>query len=220
MKTYLLAIVTAALFASGCSSKKNEPKPAADSTNANSYLPVAPGNTWTYNDAVPSYGTSIETTKMVGGTLAINSKNYYTQQNDSPVNGITTNYFYADNHTYAVRTSNYPTSLAIELILGNDSYPVGYSWTTTPTDDGILFGYPTHTVNTIKEKNIPVTVNGKTFVNVIHTQVSFEQDAGGGFKSKGTYDFYLAKGIGLIEKITQLSFQPYEKETLIDYTVK
>jgi hypothetical protein len=220
MRKCLLAIITAALFATGCSSKKSEPKPASDSANTNSYLPVAAGNTWTYKDEVPSYGTSMETTKMVGGTLVINGKKYYTQQNDSPVNGITTNYFYAADHTYAMRTSEYPSSHAIEFILGNDTYPVGYSWTTAPTDDGILFGHPTRTVNTIKEKNIQLTVNSKTFVNVIHTQVSVEQDAGSGFKSIGTYDFYLSKGVGLIEKITQLNYEPYEKETLTDYTVK
>lgn len=220
MKKYLLAIITAALFATGCSSKKNEPKPDSDSTNADSYLPVAAGNKWTYNDEVTAHGASIETTEMVGGTLVINGKTYYTQTNNSPVNGITTNYFYASDHTYAVRTSNHSTSLAIEFILGNDIYPVGYSWTTTPTDDGVLFGYPTHAVNTIIEKNITLTVGDKTFFNVIHTQVNVEQDAGGGFKSIGTYNFYLAKGVGLVQKITQLNYEPYEKETLTGYTLK
>ena len=104
--------------------------------------------------------------------------------------------------------------------MGNDSKAVGDTWTTTPTDNGTISGFPARTVNTIKEKGITKVVNGKTFTDVIHTQVDLQYNLGSGFTSTALYDFYLAKGVGMIETDTSVSGNIYEKETITDYSIK
>ena len=75
-------------------------------------------------------------------------------------------------------------------------------------------------VNTIKEKNTTKVVNGKTFTNVIHTQVDLQYDLGGGFQSVAVYDIYLAKGVGMIESDTSIQGSPYDVSTLTSYSIK
>lgn len=108
----------------------------------------------------------------------------------------------------------------IELHVGNDTKAAGYSWTTTPTADGLVNGFPARMINTIKEKGISKVINGKTFNNVMHTQVDLQYDVGTGFESYSIYDLYLAKGIGMIESDTGISGTIYDKETILSYNIK
>jgi hypothetical protein len=110
--------------------------------------------------------------------------------------------------------------LTLELQFGADNEKVGYSWTTTPTDNGQIEGFPARLINTIKETGISKTVNGKSYSNVIHTQSDLQYDLGGGYQAAGTYNFYLAKGVGLIELTLDVDGSNYETETLTSYSVK
>lgn len=210
-----ILILGGAMLIAGCS-KKSNPGPSA---SADSYLPVSSGSTWTYNDVVGG-STSQLTITMTGGTSVIGGKTYYAGTSASSTKGTSTGYFYAGNHFYSFRATSATAGITIELQMGNDDQNVGYSWTTTPTDNGTVNGVPAKMVNTIKEKNISRTVNGKTFNNVIHTQVDLQYDLGTGFQSVATYDIYLAKGVGMIENDTSVSGSPYEIETITGYTVK
>lgn len=214
-KILSILILGGAMLIAGCS-KKNNPGPSA---SADSYLPVSSGSTWTYNDVMGG-NTSQLTITMTGATSVINGKTYYTGTSASSTRGTSTGYFYAANHSYSFRATSATASITIELQMGNDEQGVGYSWTTTPTDNGTINGVSAKTVNTIKEKNITKVVNGKTFTNVIHTQVDLQYDLGTGFQSVVTYDIYLAKGVGMIENDTSVSGSPYEVETITGYTVK
>ena len=135
--------------------------------------------------------------------------------------GITTTaYYYVVNHQYSIRA---PLSIGgtVELQLANDNQPVGYTWTTQPTDNGLVNGVPAQTVNKILEASISKTVNGKGYSNVIHTQVDLQYDFGTGFESAGIYDFYLAKGVGMIEEDSNLEGGALiEKSTLTSYSIK
>jgi hypothetical protein len=210
----LMLIISGAMLAAGCSKSKNNPSPSSDS-----YLPVTSGSTWTYNDVVNG-STSQLTVTMTGATTAFNSKTYYNGTSSSTAKGNSTGYFYAANHGYAIRATSAAAGLTIELQMGNDAQAVGYTWTTTPSDNGTVNGVPAQTVNTIKEKNVTKVVNGKTFTNVIHTQVDLQYNLGTGFQSVAIYDFYLAKGVGLIETDTSVSGSPYELQTITNYTIK
>jgi len=213
-KILSILILGGAVVLAGCS-KKNNPGPAS----SDSYLPVTSGSTWTYNDVVGG-STSQLTMTITGGTTTINVKTYYVGKSVSPVKGTTDAYFYVANHSYAMRATAASVNVTLEMQLGNDAQNAGYSWTTTPTDNGTVNGVSARMVNTIKEKNTTKVVNGKTFTNVIHTQVDLQYDLGGGFQSVAVYDIYLAKGVGMIESDTSIQGSPYDVSTLTSYSIK
>jgi hypothetical protein len=208
-------IAIGAVLMAGCKSK-NDPKPAS----SDSYFPVTSGSTWTYNDAVVGGGIGTLAITMTGSTSIINNKTYYVASSNSSVRGTTNGYYYSANHVYAIRATNASAGVTIELQLGDDSKAVGDSWTTAPTDNGTVSGFPARTVNLVKEVNVSKVVNGKTFTNVIHTQVDLQYNLGSGFQSTAKYDIYLAKGVGMIETDTSIGGAAYEAETITSYTVK
>ncbi len=212
MKRGLLSIVVVIIFC--CSGCKKEAKEAP----SGEYLPLTDGSTWKYNYTSDGGTTDTLILKMTGGTTLINGKTYYNAASTYK-QGTSPGYFYAGNHLYATRTADVGFG-SIELQLLNDTASVGYQWITIPTADGTLGGSPVRTINTIKEKNLTRTLNGKTFTNVIHTQVEMQYSNGSVFGTAVTYDFYLAKGIGLIENDANTEGILHETETLFDYTVK
>jgi len=185
----------------------------------NEYLPVSEGSVWKYSYASDGGSTDTLVLKMTGGTTLINGKTYYNALSTFK-QGSSQGYFYAGDHIYSTRTVASGSGVAMELQLLNDTASVGYQWITSPTDDGMLGGKPARAVNKIIEKNMSKIVNGKTFSNVSHTQVQLQYDFGSGFETTLTYDFYLAKDIGLIENDSNILDTFYETETLFDYTIK
>jgi len=150
----------------------------------------------------------------------INGKKYYITSAVKYGTNIT-NYVYEGNHIYALRGVFASLGgISLEFQMCNDNEPAGYTWTTQPSDDGFVNGIAAQTVNTIVSVNGGKTVNGKTYSNVIHTLVDLQYDFGGGFESAATYDFYFAKGVGLIESDTSSEGASIESATLTGYSVK
>ncbi|MCO5950658.1 hypothetical protein [Mucilaginibacter flavidus] len=219
MKHTLFLIAVVAFFASGCISSKNDPKPGDGASTSDSYFPVTSGSTWTYKEEIAG-ATSSTVIKMTGNTKTFNGKSYYEATSSSTVKGNTLGYFYTANHDFSILQTIPTYGINIEIHLGNDTKAAGYSWTTSPTADGYVNGFPAQMINTIKEKGITRVVNGKTFTNVMHTQADLQYDLGSGFMSYSVYDFYLAKGVGMIESDTGISGSIYDKETILSYNVK
>ena len=219
MKQNLLLISIIAVFAAGCISSKNDPHPGDGKASAGNYFPVSSGSSWTYNEELAGKtGTTVQ--KMTGKTKTINGKNYFEATSASTLKGNNTGYFYNSNHTFTILQVIPQENITIEVTVGDDSKAAGYTWTTKPTADGLVRGYPAQMINTIKEAGISRTVNGKTFTDVIHTQADLQYDLGFGFISYSVYDFYLAKGVGMIESDTGVQGTVYDKMTLTSYTVK
>ena len=214
---YLGLLLIATIFA-GC--KKGSSNHTTPISGSSTYFPVTSGSSWVYNDAITNGGTSINTISMTGKTVVINGKTYYAALSISPTKGNDTTYYYAANHEYAIRGSNAAAGVTIELQAGNDAQPAGYTWTTIPSDNGIIGSLPAQTVNTIVEKNVTKTVNGKIFTNVIHTRANLQYNAGTGFLTVAVYDIYLALGIGLIEADSTIGGALYESDTITSYTIK
>lgn len=213
MKRGLLSVLVAFIFCClGC--KKDSNQNPADGA----YLPLTDGSFWKYSYASDGGTTDTLTVKMTGGTTLIDGKTYYNAASTYK-KGTSLGYFYAGNHIYATRTADEGLG-SMELQLLNDTASVGYQWITIPNASGELGGTQVRTVNTIKEKNITRTLNGKTFTSVIHTQVQLQYKSSSGFGTSVTYDFYLAKGIGLIENDANTLDILHETETLFDYAVK
>ena len=199
----------------GC--KKDSPVKPTEGPTSDSYWPVTAGNSWTYRD-VTGGGAGTFTIKMTGETYTINNKTYYTSSSlQNGVNVIA--YIYEQDHVYALRDTLDNLSTSIELQLCDDAEPTGYTWTMQCTDDGTLSGVPVQSVNQIVSANDDMTVNGKTYHNVIHTQVKLQYDLGKGFETVAIYDFYLAKGVGMIEADTSSGTTLIESETLASYSV-
>src|SRR5437763_1497490 len=101
----------------------------------------------------------------------------------------------------------------------NDYLPLtdGCVWKYSYGSDG---GHTDTLTHTIMEKGISRSINGRTFNDVIHTKVEVQYDYGTGFQTFVTYDFYLAKGVGLIESDSNTLDSFFETETLFEYTIK
>jgi hypothetical protein len=210
----ILAVLT--LFYVSCKKDSANTTPSS----ADSYFPVTPGSTWRYYDLVQGSNTDTITIKMTGGTSSFNNKTYYNAATMSTNSGAGTEYFYAANHSYAVRALNAYAGTTIELKLYNDTATVGNSLLSIPTDNGLVDIIPARTINTVIAKNLTRTINGKTFTDVIHTEVDFQYDYSGGYQTGFLYDFYLAKGIGMIESQLTILGGTYEEEVILDYSIK
>ena len=102
-----------------------------------------------------------------------------------------------------------------------DTAAVGYQWYSTPTMMGVLNGNPVIAYNTVLEKNITRVVNGTTFTNVTHTASNFQVNINNtGFHNIAYFNFYLAQGVGLIEKDVNYYGLLNETETLMNYSIK
>jgi hypothetical protein len=197
---------------------------------ANSYFPETFGSTWNYRDSIygePTdtaqiYGISIDTATFTinGATTDFNGKVCYNANVLSKQNGPGTAYFYTNKHTVGLLESVAPFGF-IDFEFFVDTASVGYSWVNTPTTNTLLNGNPVQSINTILEKNISKVVNGKTFTNVIHASVNFQVNINNkGFHNIAYYDFYLAQGVGLIEKDTYVYGCLNGTKTILSYTIK
>lgn len=189
------------------------------------YQPVSSGSYWKYTATT---GTTIghSVTTMNGLTATFNGKTYYANNNTSDqYAGSQISYFGIDNHNYRVRSTTLVYGITVDMIYLNDELSVGSTWTAKITDDGFVNGVPGRIVGKILETGISRSVSGKTFNNVIHTQVSLQYDygIGKGFESAGTYDFFVAKNVGVIETDTNLStfgFTLSSITVLTEYLIK
>ena len=197
---------------------------------ASSYLPQTYGSTWQYRDSVYGLPTDtfqikgvkndIVTFTMNGNTTDFNSLICYNSDVKSQLYGAGTAYFAVLHHVYFLLDSSPPWGLTtMQVMVDNPS--VGYSWHSSPTLTGELNGSPVLCDNTILEKNISKVVNGVTFTNVVHTASNFQINvANSGYHNIAYFDFYLAPGVGLIEK--DVSYYGYlnETETILNFKIK
>ena len=195
-----------------------------------SYFPQTYGSTWQYRDSLYGLPTDtfplkgikndIVTFTINGGTTDFNSLVCYDVSVSSKLNGSGTAYYAALNHTFSLLVSSPPWGLTLMQIMV-DTASVGYTWRSGPSLYSTLNDSPVQTINTTLEKNMVRVVNGVTFTNVIHTSSNFQINVGNsGFHNVAYFDFYLAPGVGLIEK--DVSYYGYlnETETLMSYTIK
>jgi hypothetical protein len=223
-------LVILAFISAGFAACKQEPYKITPPAPSGSYFPETPGSTWRYRDSVygeptdtvPIYGVHIDTLSFTinGKTTDYNSAVCYNAPMVSKLHGPGMAYFFANKHVYALLQSNAPLGFT-NLQIFIDTASVGHHWTSMPTENTLLNGNPAQAVSTIIEKNITRVVGGVQFTNVVHTSVDFETNTNGAwFSNIAHYDFYLAQGVGLIEKDAYFYGYLNETQTIIDYNVK
>ncbi|MFD0750423.1 hypothetical protein ACFQZS_09740 [Mucilaginibacter calamicampi] len=213
MKRTLSLIAVVALIITSC--KKSGTNPPANDEKQDSYQPVATGSYWKYNQSnSTNVGvTATMTITMTGETLTANSLLYYKA---TAIKGTHDygNYFYHDNGDYLMMGAL--TGVIEKSRYLKDDLQVGQTW----EDSGVTYGYPIKIVGKIIEKGINRTVSGKQYTNVIHSQLNITQSVSGGpYVDFQTSDFYIAKGIGLIE-IRNMSTRGSDYSELTEYSIK
>ena len=220
-KISLLAIlVMPALFFSGC--KKSAGNSTVAPSSADSYLPVTAGSSWDYYAQVAGYTDTISI-KMTGLTTKINGTDFFTATGVSHFNKAIVENFYEASHLYVERYTIggdiYATN--IDVVLLNDTLAVGHNFTAAVTAIGGVDVQPMRIINTTVEKNITKVVGGKSFSGVIHTRVQLQNDSGSGFETNSIYDYFMVKGIGIIEMDSSAPGGAIdETQTIMNYKVK
>lgn len=212
----LIAIALSAVVLVSC--KKD--KKIVFFPTSNSYLPLTKGSTWQYT--LSGGGADTLTITSTGDTSIVGGEVYYNTINAYKRAGITDQGFFFDiDHINGTVAPSPSLGVNVQLQMLNDTASVGYTWTSQPTSSGQINGIAVQAVNKILGKNISWTVGGHTFTSVIHTQTVIQYNEGGGnFQTFVTYDFYLAKGIGLVEQDENLTGAPAITEKLFNYSVK
>jgi len=185
------------------------------SAERNAYQPLSTGTSWRY---VETSGSDKDTTTLTvtGNTKTINSKTFYEIAENSRF-GKDTSYYNVNGHDYTNNTENFADGIGTDILYLNDEKPVGYTWTgqAIPNNPLITGTYS----GKVTEMGLTKIVLGKTYSNVIHTQVSMTFSALGGTPETLNFDFYIAKGIGIIQVDTDDGTDKTSNQ-LIDYTIK
>lgn len=227
LKNLLLLTLVIALFSSckkdaevseltGTDNPDNIPENAT-------YQPITKDSYWK-NEA--DFGTSIETetVTMTGKTKTINNKIYNEAQSVFGKTATTSSaYYYNANHVYKIRSTSLVYGITVEFEYLNDTAKVGYSWTRNVTDDGTVNDVPARLIGKIKEVGLSKIVNGKTFKNVIHTEMQLQYNMTGAFETSATYDTFIAKGVGIIQMNADLDLYGLKMTSttkLKEYSIK
>lgn len=226
-KNFYFILVLIAIGFTSCVNNAYTPPPPSTET---SYLPQTLGSTWRYRDSiygeqtdtVPIIGVKVDTVTYTinGNTTDFNSKICYNAAEFSRVYGTTTAYTYVNKHHFGFSETIPPFGFTnFEYLV--DTAAAGYIWDTGPTNNGLLHGNPIKSVNKILETNITKVVGKRTFTNVVHSSSDFMINTNGfNFQNIAHYEFYVAKGVGLIEKDTYVYGSLNGVETILDYSIK
>jgi hypothetical protein len=184
---------------------------------ADSYQPLTAGSFWKYKDSASgglSTLTATSVSKIINGrtftgVLAANAASTDSVWMASP----------KPDYFYQVKGFSPNTGAPYNLLFHylNDTAAVGYEWE-YPAGQGNGFAATIHT--TIEEKGLTVTIAGKTYTNVIHTSMELSYDITG---MVGVYDFYVAKGVGIIRirfEMDTFGFTTTTCSDLIDYHIQ
>ena len=184
-----------------------------------SYYPTTTGSWWMYKDTTTGMTT---TSTVVNRNKTINSIVYKAMMNN--VSSTDTGWIASPQPNYYMYqkgvSPNTGASYDVLFHYLNDTASVGYKWQYMAGQGN---GFTAHIQTTIKERNITMTVAGKSYNNVIHTELIWTYDIFGTAMDAMQYDYYIAKDVGIIkvrsEGLTLLSgFRACTD--LIDYSIK
>lgn len=186
------------------------------STSSDLYQPMTKGSFWKYKDSAL---TGLVTTMTATGTQkTLNGKTYDVVSTETPGQPSAEEYFYVAKPLYGLRFDVQGNT--IDFIYLVDTASIGTTWTANMLP---VNGLNARFNGVMMEKNISKTVAGKNFTNVIHTQLDLQYEIPVlGWTSFAVYDYYIAKGVGIIRIETTQTFGGSVKAVsdLIDYSIK
>lgn len=168
---------------------------------AGSYQPLTVNSWWKFRDSASGAFSTLKvttTSKVINGrTFAgVLGTNTSGQSDSIWMASPKPDYFYLGKGVSP--NTGAPYDLLFHFL--NDTAAAGYSWEYAA---GHGNGFAATVRTTIVEKGLTVTIAGKTYNDVIHTNLELAYDITG---TVGYYDFYIAKGVGIIRIRFELDF--------------
>ena len=189
-------------------------------SNGASYYPLSKDTWWKYKDSLTgtvSDGKVLNRTKTIKGIV-------YTAILPTATAAQDTSWFAAPRPNYYITQKGVsPQGAVYDMLFHylNDTASVGYSWR---YNAGSGNGFTAYIKTTILQKGISMTVAGKNYTNVILTRLELSYDVMGSLVDFGHYDYFTARGIGIIKVRSDLSMfgMPLVQTAadLIDYSIK
>jgi hypothetical protein len=195
--------------------------------NSDSYQPTSANSYWHYKETGDFISES--TITSTGQHSTISGIDFVLFNSTSPQStGNVQSYMGTKDHNfYFLDQGNSPNSGAsfdLNFLYLNDTASVGYTW---DNNAGQGNGFTAHTPGKIMERGITLTVAGKSYNNVIHTQENLTYDIPGfGTLNSATYDYYVAKGVGIIRVLAAVGDASvtgtvvHTTTDLVDYSIK
>jgi hypothetical protein len=228
MKKYLLLLLPLTVVLNSCKKTVFHTIAHTNSNPSANYQPLTAGSSWTYRSDFSSFGLGIDTTitVMSAKTSTISGKVYQQAYSHAPASPsvLDTGYYYVNSHDYSMLQTISLTAggnsieYNFDMLYLKDNLAVGATWNVT-TSALKLNGK-------IVEKGISKVVAGKTYTNVIHSNivVNINYLSTNGFVTGSmNYDMYFAQGIGTVRtEISDLT-DPQAAviaQDLIAYTIK
>lgn len=198
--------------------KKDLPDVSGTPDTTQGYQPLTKGSTWSYHETFNStdYPALNDVITMTGARAVINGKTYYAAT-DKLDTVIGTTYFYQGNGSYSIRSAVLGAGITVEYLYLKDDVAIGQTWTAPISDDGTIQQFPAQVVGKVLKRDTSMTIGSMTFKSVIHTQLQLQYNITGSFETYQVIDFYVAKGVGIIEIDTDagqpLNLKSYESIT-------
>jgi hypothetical protein len=215
----LLAAFFCLAFLCSCQKDDNN-TPITDSTAGEGYIPLTAGTYWVYKDSATDI---LDTATVLSDKVMQNNISFTKVQ---LVSSSDTSYTY-----YAIQDHNYYLNDEIDSIRFTiraliDTANVGASWVDNININIGNTPVQAQGTGTIIEKLNTFTVQGQAFSDIIHTQYTMSVNVFGTNVNIATYDFYFAKGKGIIKikaHITATVFgggNTTSTQDLVNYSIK
>lgn len=190
------------------------------SNTQGSFHPTSVGSWWKYKDSATG---SISTSTIVNRTKTINGILYTAMIGENAVQRDT-GWIASPQPNYYMYikgiSPNTGASYDVTFHYLNDTASVGYKWQYMAGQGN---GFTAYIQTIIVERNISMTVGGKSFNNVIHTRLIWSYDILGTVMEFVSYDYFIAKGVGVIKvraEGTNIFSGVKSCSDLVDYSIK
>lgn len=208
MKRLSLLLLVTAWFVTGCQKEVSIDNPGNNGGGGNNgkdtYQPMSKGSYWKVRTTGPFNGEYMMTATDEKRT--VNGIDFTVFKNTSPQTQTLDGLWGIKDHNYYTLVKGVSPNTGAPFDLNfrylNDTASVGFTW---EHDAGQGNGFAAKTPGVILEKGITMTVEGKTYKDVIHTRLEMQYEIPPfGMLIAGTYDYYIAKNIGVIRVDTEL----------------
>jgi hypothetical protein len=191
----LLAVSYCVAFLCSCNKDSNDNPPTTDSTaSGEEYIPLSAGTYWVYKD---SASNEFDTATVLNDKVTQNNISFTKVQLVSSTD-TSYKYYAIQDHNYYINDELNGIAFTIRALI--DTANVGASWVDNiNVNVGSGNTVQAKGTGTIVEKLNTFTVQGQAFSDIIHTRYVLSVNMLGTNVNIATYDFYFAKGKGIIK---------------------
>lgn len=189
-----------------------------NNSGSDSFQPVTAGTYWRFNGDVGGVPLT-QTITMTGATEMVAGKLFYVGTNVMGGVSAANNYYHGGGN-YILRGTSLGGGITLDFVYLIDDMTVGRTWTARLTADGTVNTVPAQFVGKLVEANITRTISGKSFTDVVHTQGQLQYNLTGTMETFQTYDFYIARGVGLIQIESSTNTGIKTVNSIAEYSIK